>query len=158
MAERPRARLRCDRGQQRRHRACGGDQWHAAIGLTFKYDDFGTERIVPRSVSLLDYTAGGPDLLGQAGPVVSGTQAANHLGDIGATILANGQAQGSEIHGENGDDFIYGGPGNDVLFGDGQNDTMIGGYGNDWMSGGTGDDGLLGDDGRLFLSRDGLAS
>ncbi|TMC80709.1 MAG: hypothetical protein E6J08_09445, partial [Chloroflexi bacterium] len=126
--------------------------------LTFKYDDFGTERIVPRSVSLLDYTAGGPDLLGQAGPVVSGTQAANHLGDIGATILANGQAQGSEIHAENGDDFIDGGPGNDVLFGDGQNDTMIGGYGNDWMSGGTGDDGLLGDDGRLFLSRDGLAS
>src|SRR5258708_18597077 len=35
---------------------------------------------------------------------------------------------------------------------------MIGGYGNDWMSGGTGDDGLLGDDGRLFSSRDGLAT
>src|SRR5437660_10600178 len=77
---------------------------------------------------------------------------------MGATIPATAQAQASQIHGENGDDFIYGGPGNDVLFGDGQNDTMIGGYGNDWMSGGTGDDGLLGDDGRLFLSRDGLAS
>src|SRR5207302_3164624 len=98
---------------------------------------------------------GGADWLGQAGQVISRNQAANHLGEIGATILANGQAQGSEIHAGNGDDFIYGGPGNDVLFGDGQNDTMIGGYGNDWMSGGTGDDGLLGDDGRLLLSRDG---
>jgi hypothetical protein len=32
----------------------------------------------------------------------------------------------------------------------------VGGYGNDWISGGTGDDGILGDDGRLFVSRNGL--
>src|SRR5438132_460404 len=106
---------------------------------TFNYDNYSpNERIVPRAITLLDYTPGGPDLLGLTGPVVPG--------DIGATGVAGGQAQGSEIHGENGDDFIYGGPGNDLLFGDGQNDTMIGGYGNDWMSGGTGDDGLLGAD------------
>src|SRR5439155_7917424 len=90
-----------------------------------------------------------PDLRGVAGPVVSG--------DWGATVLGSGQAQGTEVHGENGDDFMYGGPGNDVLFGDGQNDTTIGGYGNDWMSGGAGDDGLLGDDGRLFSSRESVA-
>jgi len=121
--------------------------------LTFNYDTYpGTERIIPRTVKLLDYTPGGPDLQGKAtlGPVSAG--------DIGATGVPGGQARGTEIHGENGDDFIYGGPGNDVLFGDGQNDTMVGGYGNDWMSGGTGDDGLLGDDGRLFSSRDGLAA
>ena len=64
-----------------------------------------------------------------------------------------GQAAGSEIHGENGDDFLFGGAGNDVLFGDAQNDVIVGGYGNDWMSGGTGEDGMLGDDGRIFVSR-----
>src|SRR5207245_8805917 len=120
---------------------------------TFNYDKYSpNERIVPRAITLLDYTPGGPDLAGTTGtlgPIVPG--------DLGATGLVGGQAQGSEIHGENGDDFVYGGPGNDLLFGDGQNDTMIGGYGNDWMSGGTGDDGLLGDDGRLLSSRDGAA-
>jgi len=126
-----------------------GGATNATKFLTFKYDNYpGTERIVPRAISLLDYTPGGPDLQGKPGPISAG--------DIGATVLASGQAQGSEIHGENGDDFIYGGPGNDILFGDGQNDTMIGGYGNDWMSGGTGDDGMLGDDGRLLTSREGL--
>ncbi|TMF16256.1 MAG: hypothetical protein E6I35_10975, partial [Chloroflexi bacterium] len=117
---------------------------------TFNYDNYSpNERIVPRAITLLDYTPGGPDLLGLTGPIVPG--------DIGAGAAVGGQAQGTEIHGENGDDFVYGGPGNDLLFGDGQNDTMVGGYGNDWMSGGTGDDGLLGDDGRLLSSRDGAA-
>src|SRR5260370_9176978 len=126
-----------------------GGTTNATGFLRFTYDNYpGTERIVPRAISLLDYTPGGPDLQGKAGP--------NSAGDIGGTVLASGQGKGSEIHGENGDDFIYGGPGNDILFGDGQNDTMIGGYGNDWMSGGTGDDGMLGDDGRLLTSREGL--
>jgi Ca2+-binding RTX toxin-like protein len=126
--------------------------------LTFNYDNYTpTERIIPRAFKLLDYTPGGPDLLvGQAGPTVTGAASANGIRDIGALTLASGQAQGTEIHGGNGDDFMYGGPGNDVMFGDGQNDTMIAGYGNDWMSGGDGDDGMLGDDGRLFISREGL--
>jgi Ca2+-binding RTX toxin-like protein len=125
--------------------------------LAYNYDNFAgeTERIVPRAFQLLDYTKGGPDLL-QAGPTVTGAASANGIRDIGALTLASGQAQGTEIHGGNGDDFMYGGPGNDVMFGDGQNDTMIAGYGNDWMSGGDGDDGMLGDDGRLFISREGL--
>src|SRR5205814_9309437 len=100
--------------------------------LQFNYDVFGnpsaTERIVPRAVTLLDYTPGGPDYAGQAGPLVTG--------DIGAA---------DELHGEAGDDFAYGGAGNDVLYGDGQNDSLIGGYGNDWISGGAGDYGILGD-------------
>src|SRR5712691_3465996 len=112
------------------------------------YETAGAERIVPRAINLLHYTPGGPDLQNKPGPISAG--------DIGATGPAGGQAQGSEIHGENGDDLIYGGPGNDVLFGDGQNDNMVGGYGNDWMSGGTGDDGMLGDDGRLLTSREGV--
>ncbi|MDX6411835.1 MAG: hypothetical protein QOE91_1351, partial [Gaiellaceae bacterium] len=104
------------------------------------YEDRGTLRIVPRAVRLLDYTAGGPDYAGQAGPLVSG--------NIGAS---------DEIHGEAGDDSIYGGAGNDVLYGDGQDDSIIGGYGNDWISGGAGDDGILGDDGRIFTMRVGTA-
>jgi Ca2+-binding RTX toxin-like protein len=128
----------------------------AATGfLTFGYDTAafeggGSERIVPRAVKLLDYTPGGTDLQGTTGPIVSG--------DIGAgAIDANLQARGTEVHGGQGDDVVYGGPANDVLFGDGQNDVLIGGYGNDWISGGTGDDGVLGDDGRIFVSRVGIA-
>src|SRR6266480_672193 len=101
--------------------------------LQFNYDVFGnpsaTERIVPRAVTLLDYTPGGPDYAGTAGPLVPG--------DVGGTLV-NGVLKGSEIHGEAGNDFIYGGPGNDVMFGDGQNDSIVGGYGADWISGGSG--------------------
>jgi len=115
--------------------------------LQFNYDVFGnpsaTERIIPRAVTLIDYTPGGPDYAGTAGPLVPG--------DVGGTLV-NGVLKGSEIHGEAGNDFIYGGPGNGVIFGDGQNDSIVGGYGADWISGGTGDDGILGDDGRIFSS------
>jgi len=120
--------------------------------LQFNYDVFGnpsgTERIIPRAVTLLDYTPGGPDYTGTAGPRVPG--------DIGGTLV-NGVLKGSEIHGEAGNDFIYGGPGNDVIFGDGQSDSIVGGYGADWISGGGGDDGILGDDGRIFSSRNSTA-
>src|SRR5205085_1473097 len=38
---------------------------HATLFLAFAYDNYaGTEKIVPRAVTLLDYTAGGPDLKG----------------------------------------------------------------------------------------------
>src|SRR5439155_7700084 len=111
-----------------------------AYDQTSAYENRGTLRIVPRAVKLLDYTPGGPDYAGQAGPLVTG--------DIGAA---------DELHGEAGDDFVYGGAGNDVLYGDGQNDSLIGGYGNDWISGGAGDDGILGDDGRIFAMRVGTA-
>ena len=120
------------------------------------------EHIVPRAVTLLDYTPGGPDLQGLTVPVVPGDIGAG-LGCVGAGRVwysgpvGPGQALGSEIHGGQGDDTVYGGAGNDVLYGDGQNDVLIGGYGNDWMSGGTGDDGMLGDDGRIFVSRVGIA-
>ena len=118
------------------YRLVGTNDISSGAYLTFNYDTYGTEKIVPRAAELLDYTPGGPDYVGQAGPLVTG--------DIGAA---------DEVHGESGDDFIYGMAGNDVLFGDGQNDSIIGGYGNDWISGGTGDDGILGDDGRIFSSR-----
>ncbi len=105
--------------------------------LAFNYDDYdASAKIVARGVRLVDYTPGGPDYAGQAGPMVTG--------DIGAA---------DEIHGDGGDDFIWGMAGNDVLFGDAQNDAIIGGYGGDWISGGTGDDGILGDDGSLRISR-----
>ena len=57
--------------------------------LTYNYDVYGypsaTERIIPRTVTLLDNTPGGPDLAGQLGPLVTGTKATNGVGDIGGT-------------------------------------------------------------------------
>src|SRR5207249_3478587 len=93
----------------------------AAGFLSFNYDNYTDTlpagqraRIVPRAVTLIDYTPGGPDY-----------RSALAASDIGSA---------SEIHGENGDDVIYGGPGADKLFGDAGNDMVIGGYGNNWIS------------------------
>jgi Ca2+-binding RTX toxin-like protein len=97
--------------------------------------------VITRAVRLLDYTPGGPDLAGQAGPIVTG--------DLGGT---------AEIHAESGDATIYGGPGNDVIFGGSGNDTIIGGYGNNWITGGTGQNCIIGTDGRCYASRVGQAS
>ena len=124
---------------------------------TAAFEGGGNERIVPRAVTLLDYTPGGPDLAAQAGSTVTGDIGAGAGASVAAWWYSGpvgpGQALGSEVHGGQGDDTVYGGSGDDVLFGDGQNDVLIGGYGNDWISGGTGDDGALGDDGRIFVSR-----
>jgi hypothetical protein len=114
--------------------------------LTYNYDKQGAaydatygglDSIIPRAVKLLDYTYGGLDF----NPLSA-------VNDIGS---------GSEVHGESGDDVIYGGAGRDTLFGDGQNDQIIGGWNADWIDGGAGNDGILGDDGRLQLSRNGIA-
>lgn len=102
--------------------------------LRFAHDTYSDKaHVVPRAVTLLDYTPGGADM------------------DAPATALDNGAAD--EIHGETGDDVIYGMLGDDVLFGDGENDDIIGGTGNDWISGGTGVDGVIGDDGRIMTRR-----
>src|SRR4029079_14303254 len=78
----------------------GGAYLQFAYDQSSGYEDRGTLRIVPRAITLLDYTPGGPDYANQAGPLVTG--------DIGAA---------DEIHGDGGDDFIYGGAGDDVIFG-----------------------------------------
>jgi Ca2+-binding RTX toxin-like protein len=111
--------------------------------LRFNYDNYTDAlpavqqaHIIPRAVRLLDYTPGGPDLAGQAGPMVTG--------DIGGA---------AEIHAESGDAFVYGGPGADVIFGGSGNDTIVGGYGNNWISGGTGQNCIIGTDGRCYASR-----
>ncbi|KUG05437.1 hypothetical protein ASZ90_017119 [hydrocarbon metagenome] len=105
--------------------------------LIFNYDNYSSLKIVPRAVTLIDYTPGGPDY-----------NAVDAAFDIGGNDI---------IHGEAGDDVIYGMTGNDILYGEGQDDDLIGGWGNDWISGGTGDDGILGDDGRIYTSRNGTA-
>ncbi|KGM48448.1 matrixin family metalloprotease [Pseudooceanicola atlanticus] len=89
----------------------------------------GSDRIVIRGASLLDYTEGG-DAFG--GP-------------------SHGAAD--EIHAEGGDDSVYGQVGDDAIFGDADDDDIIGGLGNDWISGGTGLDGVIGSDGRIYTSR-----
>ncbi|HEX6350970.1 MAG TPA: Ig-like domain-containing protein, partial [Candidatus Dormibacteraeota bacterium] len=119
--------------------------------LAFNYDLNGyqeTQHIVPRALRRLDYTPGGPDLVGQAGPLVTGPVASNGVGDLGGPV---------EIHAEGGDAFIEGGPANDVIFGGGQNDNIITGYGNDWVSGGAGDACIIGGDGRCYASWTGVA-
>ena len=98
---------------------------------TFNYDNYtGPLRIIPRAVTLLDYS---PD-----------------------DVATNDTGAGDVIHGEAGDDTAYGASGNDVMFGEGQDDDLFGGTGDDWISGGSGEDGVLGDDGRLLASRNGL--
>ena len=108
-------------------------------------------RLLPRAVTLLDYTPGGPDREPTLFPSMNQNLAATY-GAMTVDICG-----ADEIHGEAGDDIIYAGGGNDVVYGDAGDDDIIGGWGNDWISGGTGQDGVLGDDGRIFTSRNGLA-
>jgi hypothetical protein len=109
----------------------------------------GTQFVIPHAVQLLDYSYGGPDF-----------NAAAAASNIGGT---------AEIHAESGDTQIYGGPNLDYLFGGSGNDLITGGYGGKWISGGNGDTGetsgrqtinttgILGSDGRLAMSRNGIA-
>lgn len=109
------------------------DIYTSALTSSLRANVAGTDdRIIVRTVDLLDYTPGGPDYDTAA------------LSNIGGS---------DEVHGESGDDFIYGMVGNDALFGEGQDDDLLGGWGADWISGGTGEDGAIGDDGRLWTSR-----
>ena len=135
---------------------------HAGF-LTFGYDTAAfeggdSERIVPRAVTLLDYTPGGPDLANQAGPVVTG-DIGRRVGRIrgpGVVLRARSapaRRSAARSTAARATTTVYGGAGNDVLYGDGQNDVLIGGYGGDWISGGNGDDGILGDDGRILIDR-----
>ena len=132
--------------------------------VTFVYDTYGTAKLVVRGVTLLDYTAGGPDFNPAAFGLVGGTGPCSGANASGVCSTPISTCAGTaskytdvggrdEVHGEAGDDTAYGGCGNDTLFGDAQDDDLIGGWGNDWISGGTGQDGILGDDGRVFTSR-----
>ncbi len=121
--------------------------------LGFTYDGAYTTtdpvHLLPRAVTLLDYTPGGPDRHPELFPGMTQAQSA----DAGS---ANVDIWGTdEVHGEGGDDTVYLGGGNDVAFGDGGDDDIIGGWGHDWISGGIGQDGILGDDGRIFTFRNG---
>ncbi|MCF2147132.1 DUF4347 domain-containing protein [Desmonostoc muscorum LEGE 12446] len=97
--------------------------------LTFTYDFYGTLKVIPRAIELLDYTQGG---------------------------ASSDPGTGDILHGESGDDVIHGMSGNDVIFGEGQDDDIYGGTGSDRIYGGAGEDGILGDDGKIFTSRNGL--
>ncbi len=119
--------------------------------LTFNYDTFAEGvRLLPRAVTLLDYTPGGPDRHPELFAGMN-QNLASAYGRMQVDIWG-----ADEIHGEGGDDTIYAGGGNDVVFGDAGDDDIVGGWGHDWISGGTGQDGVLGDDGRIFTSRNGL--
>ena len=121
--------------------------------LTFTYDTYTGDavRLLPRAVTLLDYTAGGPDFRPTWFP---GSTAAGY--DVSGAGTGTYDVWGSdELHGEGGDDTVYSGGGNDVVYGDAGDDDLVGGWGSDWISGGTGVDGVLGDDGRILTSRNG---
>jgi hypothetical protein len=133
--------------------------------LQYAYDVQGnptaTEWIIPRAVTLLDYTPGGPDLAGTPGPLAAGDIGGTPVpgctpGTVAQQVAGTGaicQQQGSEIHVESGDAFVYGGPANDVVFGGAQNDSIILGYGDNWVSGGRGDQCIIGGGGRCLTSR-----
>ena len=102
-------------------------------------------------MTLLDYTAGGPDFRPTWFP---GSTARGY--DVSGAGTGTYDVWGSdELHGEGGDDTVYAGGGNDVVYGDAGDDDLVGGWGSDWISGGTGEDGVLGDDGRILTSRNG---
>jgi|GEM_PF-6918000 len=106
--------------------------------LAFNYDNYSNQmKIIPRAAKLLDYTPGGP--------AFNATAAAQDIG--GST----------EIHGENGDNFIFGEKGNNWIYGGGQDNQIVAGYGTNWISGGAGNAAIIGQDGRIFASRNGLA-
>jgi len=118
--------------------------------LTFTYDNFSeAQRLLPRAVTLLDYTPGGPDYRPDLFPGMTQERAA------GSGSAAHDVWGVDEVHGESGDDTVYSGGGNDIIFGDAGDDDLIGGWGHDWISGGSGEDGILGDDGRILTSRNG---
>ena len=121
--------------------------------LTFVYDTYGEAlRLLPRAVTLLDYTPGGPDREPGVFPLMNQNLSATH-GRMTVDVWG-----ADEVHGEAGDDTVYVGGGNDVVFGDAGDDDVIGGWGHDWISGGTGQDGVLGDDGRIFTRRNSTTS
>ncbi|MGU3646985.1 hypothetical protein ACLBXX_18660 [Microbacterium sp. C23T] len=139
--------------------------------VTFQYDTYGTQKLIVRGVTLLDYTLGGPDFepenfgLGVGSDCTNGSPtqpicskvldtATGQWRNVAYDPTAGAQTGGrDEVHGETGDDTVYTGADHDVVYGDAQDDDIIGGWGNDWISGGTGQDGILGDDGRIFTSR-----
>jgi hypothetical protein len=126
--------------------------------LAFNYDNYSnTQKIIPRAGKLLDYTPGGPAYT---------PTSAQSLLDIGGI---------SEIHAENGDAFVFGEAGRqytpsgyngqilqsaqygNIIFGGSGDDQIVGGYGNNWITGGTGNATIIGQDGRIFVSRNGLS-
>ena len=118
--------------------------------VTYTYDTYGEPvRLLPRAVTLLDYTEGGPalhpELFGGLTPLQAATWG-QMVRDVWGSDL---------VHGEAGDDTVYAGGGNDVVYGDAGDDDLVGGWGHDWISGGAGVDGILGDDGRILTSRNG---
>ena len=118
--------------------------------LTFTYDTYGEPvRLLPRAVTLLDYTAGGPALRPGLFTGLTPTMAATW------GQMVNDIWGADEVHGESGDDTVYVGGGNDIVYGDAGDDDIVGGWGNDWISGGAGVDGVIGDDGRILTSRNG---
>ena len=140
------------------------DRFQVADGETVAdYAAEDGERVVVRGVTLLDYTAGGPDfrpdLFDLDTPVDADKNAGltvgqddlwrNTFGFWSRTDIGGAD----EVHGETGDDIVYLGGGADIAYGDAGHDDIIGGWGADWISGGTGVDGILGDDGRIFTSR-----
>jgi len=147
--------------------------------LTFVYDNYDNssggaydpnKKLIVRGVSLLDYTAGGPDFNPAkfnvvVGPGCNGSPTSGSCSPpiqrcyTGAGVLGNGADRfgdiggRDEIHGEAGDDTGYTGCGDDVAYGDAQDDDIVLGWGDDWASGGTGSDGVIGEDGRVMTSR-----
>jgi Ca2+-binding RTX toxin-like protein len=118
--------------------------------LAFAYDTYGSLKLIPRAVVLLDYSPTGD----------AGYLSTNPASPAATTAVAGTGANiggGDFLHGEGGDDTIHGQGGRDTIFGDGQDDSLYGEAGSDWLSGGAGDDGILGDDGLLRVSRNGVA-
>ena len=124
---------------------------------TYNYDTYAGKgsntanvptRIIPRAVTLLDYTPTGDAYYTACNPLWPAMCTQN----VGTNTNIGG---GDFLFGEGGNDIVYGETGSDRIFGGGGDDQLYGNSGSDWISGGTGDDGVLGDDGLLLMARNG---
>jgi len=108
------------------------------------------ERLVPRAVTLLDYSPYGDTSYTTCNPLIP---------DWCVQVPGTGQniGAGDFLYGESGNDVVYGETGDDRIYGGAADDSIYGNSGSDWISAGAGDDGVLGDDGLLLLARNGVA-
>ena len=120
--------------------------------LQFNYDNYlGTdEHIVPRAVTLLDYSPYGDASYTTCNPLVPDWCV--QVPGTGANIGA-----GDFLYGESGNDVVYGETGDDRIYGNGAGRLALRQLRQRLDLGGTGDDGVLGDDGLLELARNGVA-
>ncbi len=102
--------------------------------------------VVNLSVTGMQETGHGKDILSNIENVMSGAGNDILTGNVGANSLSSG-AGNDTLSGEDGNDALSGGGGDDILSGGADDDRLVGGDGNDNLNGGAALDQLFGGNG-----------